>query len=140
MTDNGTITNTGSLFVGQFNPAGTGAVQLAAGSELTTYAYAGPSPPIAFIGGSRLDVFFGNSNTLGGLLKDFGAGDVLWLSLAGSPTSETLKYDAAHGLLQVITPGGGVGANLTFDTSSLGPGSFHMAPGGRSFEVLITRS
>jgi hypothetical protein len=60
------------------------------------------------------------------------------IDLKISPVGATLSYDATSGLLQ-ITDSAEAKATLSFQTSSLGSGSFHLASAGPNDLALTLR-
>jgi hypothetical protein len=142
--NNGTIAVNGSLYAGTVDAASTGTFQLDAGATLEIFQI-GALPHISFLGSDALTVDWaagfgtnvGKANYAGPLLQNFDATDTIDLRafpLAGA----TLNYDQTTGLLQV-TDTAGFAASLSFDKSTLGAGSFHVASDGGS-GVFITHS
>ena len=152
----GTVLDNGTLTIGasdslrvsaSVNPASTGLFVLTNASLLEVAADTGAHSQISFLGtsGDKLVVdavaSFGTNVGLGTytgpLLENFGTLDVVDLKNlpfagVGAPT-----YSAATGLLQLAS--GSVKATLSFQNSSLGSGTFHVATDGTG-GVLVTHS
>jgi hypothetical protein len=146
VADNGTLTIAGSLAVSSaIDPSSTGVFQIDNNATLEVAADTGTQTQISFLaaGGLVIDnaAWFGtNVGTLsyaGPQLENFDSGDTIDLksfSFAGA----TLDFDPTAGLLQLSNSASQV-ASLSFQTSTLGPGTFQLAPDGTS-GVLITHS
>jgi hypothetical protein len=146
----GTVLNDGSLSVAgsldvsaAVDPGSTGVFQLVGASTLDVAAALGTNLKIDFAAGSDLVVDHaalfgtnvGTSQYAGPLLKDFGGAtvDLADFSVAGLSMSF-----AKSGLLQLTNFASQI-ATLSFQTSSLGAGTFHFQSDGGS-GVLITHA
>jgi hypothetical protein len=145
LTNNGTIGVTGALDIATIDPASAGMFQLTGGS-LEVAAAIGSATKMQFLGsGSELIVdnaaAFGNQigtpSATGPLLENFGLGDMVDLKQFAALGSPQLDFNPDSGILQVSN--GTQVADLSFQKSSLGPGSFH-ARGDGATGVLITHS
>jgi hypothetical protein len=145
LANNGTIGVTGALDVATIDPASAGIFQLTGGS-LEVAAAIGSATKMQFLGnGSELIVdnaaAFGNQvgtpAATGPLLENFGLGDMVDLKQFAASGSLQLAFNPSSGILQVSN--GTQVADLSFQKSSLGPGSFHARADGAT-GVLITHS
>src|SRR5262252_3354494 len=146
VADNGTLTVAGSLAVSTaIDPSSTGVFQIGNNATLEVAADTSTQTHISFLaaGGLVIDnaASFGtNVGTLiyaGPQLENFGSGDTIDLrgfSFAGA----TLNFDPTAGLLQ-LSNSASQAASLSFQVSTLGAGTFHLASDGTS-GVLITHS
>jgi len=145
VVDNGTLAIAGSLDVSTaINPSSTGLFQLGSGATLEVAADLGTQTQMSFLSGGKLVIDnpsafgtnVGTSSYAGPQLQDFVAGDTIDLksfALAGT----TLNYNGSTGVLQVANGSGQV-ADLEFQASSLGSGTFRVAT-DNSNGILITR-
>ena len=85
-----------------------------------------------------LGIDSGSAGYGGPLLTSFAAGDAIDLRDV-APVGLRLLYAASTGLLEFADPSNQIVASLRFETSNLGPGTFHMGSDGHS-GTLLTRS
>lgn len=143
--NNGTVGVTGALNVAIIDPASAGIFQLAGGS-LEVGAAIGSDTKMQFLGNGNeliLDDVTAFGNHVGTpaaarpLLENFGLGDAVDLKQFTAAPDLMLDFNRGTGNLQVSNDT--QVANLSFQRSSLGPGSFH-ANGDGATGVLITHS
>jgi hypothetical protein len=143
LLNNGTIGVTGALDVATIDPASAGIFKLTGGS-LEVAAAIGSGTKMQFLGnGSELIVdnvtAFGNHvgtpSAAGPVLENFGLGDTVDLKQF-TASSLALDFNPLTGLLQISN--GTQRADLSFQTSSLGPGMFQATDHGTG--VFITHS
>jgi hypothetical protein len=135
----GTLIVTGSVDVAtELDPAARGLLSLGAGATIEVASVLGAGPAISFLrnntlvvdDGSKFGVFLGVPTPVGPLLQNFGtdsAIDLRDLPLAGVIV---LDFFPGSGQLRVGHGSGDPVATLLFQTSSLGPGSFHIGADG----------
>jgi hypothetical protein len=144
----GMVSNAGTLQIagtlaatGGIDPSTSGLFMLAVGSILEVAAALG-TPQITFLAPSSLLIDAaanfgsgqGSSSYVGPLLESFGANDTIDIKdFAAGGTS--LSYDTTSGLLQLTN--GTKTADLEFQVSTLGSGTFHSATDGNA-GILIT--
>jgi hypothetical protein len=142
VVNQGVVEVAGTLnVVTAIDAASSGIFQLDAGSRLEVAAAFGIAP-ISFIAGSALLIDTaasfgtgqGTASYTGPVLQNFGIGDTIDIK---DFANAALNYNAATGLLQIT--GGALTADLAFQVSTLGGGSFHAASDGAT-GMLITRS
>jgi hypothetical protein len=144
--DNGMLTIAGSLAVSAaVDPSSTGVFQIGNNATLEVAADTGAHTQISFVaaGGLVIDsaasfgTNVGTSSYTGPQLQNFASGDSIDLkdfSFAGA----TLTFDPTAGLLQ-LSNSANQAASLSFQSSSLGPGTFQLASDGTS-GVLVTHA
>ena len=144
VSNNGTVGIAGSLHVSSaLDPASTGVFLLTDGAKFDIAAALGTDTRMEFLGSSELSIDgpnsfgrdVGRASYAGPQLQDFGAGNIVDLKQFGS-TGTVLQFDSATGILQV-TNSASQHASLSFQTSSLGNGTFHAVSDGGS-GTLIT--
>lgn len=145
IANSGTIGVTGALDVTTIDPASAGIFQLTDGSLEVAEAI-GSATKMQFLGsGSELIIdnaaAFGNQigtpSAAGPLLENFGLGDVVDLKQFATSGSLQLDFNPGSGILRVSNDT--QVADLSFQKSSLGSGSFH-ARGDGATGILITHS
>jgi hypothetical protein len=146
LANDGQIVIAGSLDVSTALASGsTGLFQIDTGATLEVASAPGTAAKMNFLAGSDLivdsaasfGVNVGTPSYAGPQLQNFIAGatvDLKNFSIVGATT----VYDATSGILQ-ITNGASQAASLSFQTSSLGGGSFQSVADGAG-GILITRS
>ena len=146
VVDNGTLNVGGSLDVSTaIDPSSVGIFNLTSSSTLDVAAALGTKTQIAFASGGDLmidntgsfGINVGTTAYAGPLLDGFGAGAGIDLTHFAA-TGATLNFNSTTGLLQ-ITNGTEQSASLSFQTASLGTGSFHIASDGGA-GALLTHS
>lgn len=137
LTSSGTLAIAGHLDVTSGVSAGSGAVfRLDTGSSLEVAGMLGKATPMQFLGASSLVIDnalsfgtnVGTGTYAGPLLEAFGAGDTIDLKQFAF-NSVSLHYAPTTGLLQLANGAAQV-ASLSFQTSSMGLGSFHAVSDG----------
>jgi hypothetical protein len=138
LANNGTVTVAGALDVAtSLDPSSSGIFQLNAAASLEVAAALGTNVRIAFLGPSKLTIdsvaTFGSvtgatSLYLGPLLQSVGVGDAIDLK-GFSAAGTTLDYSADTGVLQIGNDAAQK-ADLRFENSSLGAGTFSAASNG----------
>ncbi len=143
--NNGTISINGAVDIATtIDPTSAGTFQLAGGSSLEVAADAGAASNVQFLGSSQLTIDnfasfgtgIGTSGAAGPLLESFGTGDTVDLKQFAA-SNVAFDFDASSGLLKVSN--GTQTADLFFQTSSLGAGTFQAASDSAN-GVLITHA
>jgi len=127
------------------DPNSTGLFELGQGSTSEFAADLGTQNQMAFLTNSKLVIDntasfgtnVGTSSYAGPQLQDFSAGDTIDLRNV-NPSGATINFNSSTGVLQV-TDSANQAASLSFQTSSLGTGTFQIASDGAS-GVLITHA
>ena len=149
-TNYGSLGVAGSLqVIGSIDPTSTGLFQLGAAGVLEVAAATGLTMKMSFVSGSELiiDSFenfgqnVGAANYAGPLLEQFTAGASIDLKdFAFGTGSFTVNFNNATGVL-ALTNSVNQTADLQFQRSSLGAGTFHLAEDNPSTRgVLLTHA
>ena len=141
VTDDGSLVITGAL------PAATYQIGAAGGGGTLEVASApSAASPISFLGNSKLIIDsaagfganIGNASYSGPLLEGFVSGDTIDIK-SFSTANASYTYNSVTGLLQVVN--GSQTANLDFQTSTLGSGTFSLtSDGGTGLDVTLSQA
>jgi hypothetical protein len=146
LVNNGALAVAGSLTVsGAVDASSAGSFQLSAGTFIDVAADTGAQNTFNFLSGGQLAIDnasqfgtnVGTTSYAGPQLQNFAAGDTVDLKSFGF-TGASFNFDATSGLLQ-LTNGANQAATLSFQTASLGTGSFQIATDGAN-GIFVTHS
>jgi hypothetical protein len=130
----GTVTNFGTIKSNNAGIVFTGSGTVMNAGTITS----GSGAPAIVFGKGTGTLQQAPGSTINGSIANFGSGDSI--DLLGVPsTGAGINYSASTGGLTITAANGGPLAMLSFQNSSLGPGTFHTASDGRG-GTLITHS
>jgi hypothetical protein len=130
----GTVTNFGTIKSNHAGIVFTGSGTVANSGTITS----GSGAPAIQFGSGKGTLVQAPGSTINGSIANFGPGDSIDL-LGVHSTGAGINYSASTGGLTITATNGGPLAMLSFQNSSLGPGTFHTASDGHG-GTLITHS